>query len=33
MALGLATNKLLLAYKNKPGFLEKVGDDFNTITY
>jgi len=24
MALGLATNKLLLAYKNKPGFLEKL---------
>ena len=24
MALGLATNKLLLAYKNKPGFLEEL---------
>ena len=24
MALGLATNKLLLAYKNKPRFLEKL---------
>ena len=33
MALGLATNKLLLAYKNKPGFLRKVGYELNTITF